>query len=220
LTLVGHPSPLAERADAWLREQRGLRRLGDALALSCQEDLVLMRELPDGSAVAEWLHVCLPSGWDPAEKVGRDFAAIHAPVADKARLLGSADNVMKAMLTKGPYVRFGWGLTTCPSLNAHPTVEAPWDDAWLSDPAVVAARTYVRMERQTTLALPGLGRALFTIRIYLTPLTDRLAAEPELRPRIATLLRSCSPAVLAYKGMTELVPPLLAWLEATGEQRS
>ena len=31
-------------------------------------------------------HYGWPSGWSPADKVGRDFASIHAPVADAAML--------------------------------------------------------------------------------------------------------------------------------------
>ena len=201
----------------YLERQAGLTRLADALALSCQEDLVIMRGFPDGSDVAEWLHVCIPSGWDPTEKVGRSFRAIHVPVADSDRLVASGPNVIKAMIGKGPYVRFGWGLTTNPDLNGHPaTRPAPIALDGLS-PAEVAALTFVRMERQTTLAMPDLDRALFTVRIYLDPLVDRIAAEPSLRPRLASLITSCSPEVLRYKGMADLAAPIVEWLSRTDD---
>lgn len=190
----------------------GTVRLADALGLCCQEDLVVMRGLPEGNDGAEWLHVCIPSGWDPAEKVGTSFQAIHIPVADNARLVASGPNVVKAMIGKGPYVRFGWGLTTNPHLNSHPATRQPAPSLRGLTPSEVAALTYVRMERQTTLAMPDLDRALFTVRIYLDPLVDRLAAEPSLRPRLASLIASCSPEVIAYKGMSDIAAPVLEWL--------
>ena len=206
-------TPLGAEVAAWLDGRTGIDRLADALALSCQEDLVLMCGFPDGSDVAEWLHVCVPSGWDPAEKVGRSFQEIHVPVADNARLVASGPNVVKAMIGKGPYVRFGWGLTTNPDLNGHPARRPASAASPGKTPAEVAALTYLRMERQTTLAMPDLARSLFTVRISLDPLVDRLAAEPALRPRLASLLASCTPDVIAYKGMSDLAAPILAWLE-------
>ena len=68
------------------------------------------------------------------------------------------------------------------------------------------------MERQTTLAMPDLDRALFTVRIYLDPLVDRLAAEPSLRPRLASLIASCGPEVIVYKGMSDIADPVMEWL--------
>ena len=65
----------------------GLNRFGDALALSCQEDIVIMRLLADGRHRAESLHVLLPSTWNPREKYQQSFAMIHEPVADSARLI-------------------------------------------------------------------------------------------------------------------------------------
>ena len=195
-----------------LEGEAGVVRLADALGLCCQEDLVVMRGLPEGGDVAEWLHVCIPSGWDPAEKVGRSFQDIHVPVADSARLVASGPNVVKAMIRKGPYVRFGWGLTTNPHLNSHPATRPEAPDLDGLTPSEIAALTYVRMERQTTLAMPDLDRALFTVRIYLDPLVDRLEADPSLRPRLASLIASCSPEVIAYKGMADLAGPVLEWL--------
>ena len=206
LSLLG--ARVANRLDG----QQGIARLADALALCCQEDLVVMRGFPNGSDVAEWLHVCIPSGWDPAEKVGRSFQDIHGPVADNARLVAAGPNVVKAMIGKGPYVRFGWGLTTNPDLNGHPD-NRPTSPALIGlSPSEVAACTYLRMERQTTLAMPDLARALFSVRIYLDPLTDRLAADPTLRRRLASLIASSAPEVIAYKGMTALAAPITTWL--------
>src|SRR5690606_11741947 len=130
-----------------------------------------------------------PSGWDPVEKLGTGFHAIHEPIADNARLLGSSANVMKALLTKGPYIRHAWSVTLHPGRDSHPDVRRPdlTPEQW-ADPEIVAAHTYLRMERQTTYPMPDLGRGLFTIRIYVDPLVARLEREPSLRSRVAHLL--------------------------------
>ncbi len=199
----------------WVSAQSGLTRLGDLLALAVQEDIVIMRLREDGSHLAESLHVLLPSGWDPAEKVMRGFDTIHEPVADSQRLMNSAANVMKAMTTKGPYVRFGFSISTCPRLDIHPDIVRPWDAAWLDDLDTLASNLTLRVERQTTMPFPDLGRALFSVRIYTMPL-DRVAAErPDLLPRIAAVVRSASPAVLQYKGMAHYSDALATWCEAS-----
>ena len=118
-------------------------------------------------------------------------------------LSASADNVMKAMVTRGPYVRFGLSLTTLSMLDSRPDHDKPWDPLWLDDLDVLASQCTVRIERQTTCPMPDLGRALFTVRIYTTPLTDLAKVRPDLIPRLASILRSASPAILEYKGIAE-----------------
>src|SRR5687768_13211473 len=150
---------IGHRVAKWLAAQSGLERFGDALALACQEDIVIMRLLADGSHFAESLHVLLPSTWNPREKYQQSFGTIHEPVAESGRLIASAHNLMKAIVTKGPYVRFGLSLTTLPTLDSHPDHVKPWDDAWLENLDLLAANMTVRIERQTTHPMPDLGRA-------------------------------------------------------------
>lgn len=206
-TLVGR------RVANWINAQSGLDRFGDALALACQEDLVIMRMLEDGRHRAESLHVLLPSTWSPREKYQQSFATIHEPVADNSRLIASANNVMKAIVNKGPYVRFGLSLTTLPNLDCHPDHEKPWDPAWLDDLEVLASKCTVRIERQTTCPMPDLCRALFTVRIYATPLVELSRTRPDLLPRLSAILRSATPAILAYKGMAEFALPIADWCD-------
>jgi hypothetical protein len=198
---------------AWIEAQSGLHRFGDALALACQEDIVIMRLLPDGRHRAESLHVLLPSAWNPREKYQQSFGTIHEPVAESSRLVASAGNVMKAIVTKGPYIRFGLSLTTLPTLDNHPDLAKPWDPSWLASPDLLASKVAVRMERQTTYPMPDLGRALFTVRIYSTPLVDLAESRPDLVRRLAAILRSASPAILAYKGIAEYALPVAEWCE-------
>ncbi|MGI8477601.1 MAG: heme-dependent oxidative N-demethylase subunit alpha family protein [Thermomicrobiales bacterium] len=216
LVAAHNPSPLGARVHEWLKGRQGVARLLDAVALSCQEDVVVMRG--GARSGAEALHVCFPSGWDPREKLGGTFAAIHAPIADSERLIKASPNVMRAMLSGGPFLRYAWGVTLNPHLDNHPAAPRPvWRPEWDDDPAQVARLAHLRMERQTTAAFPGLDRALFTIRVYVDPFLARLAADPSLRRRLRALMGTTAPAVLEYKGMTRIVPPLLRWLAETAD---
>ncbi len=208
-------TPLGVRIAAWLRRLRGPGRLLDALAMTVQEDIVVMRAHDDGSDTAEALQVSFPSGWDPREKAGRSFSAIHHPIPDSDRLVSSSANVMRAIIAKGPYLRFTFGLSFHPLLDNHPATrpnrKSFRDFASFED---VLQNLCVRMERQTTYGFPDLGRALFSIRIYVNPLLERLAADPSLRPRIANLVRSAIPEVSEYKGYAPYADELLTWLDA------
>jgi Protein of unknown function (DUF3445) len=205
---------LGERVASWLERQRGVTRLFDALALSCQEDIVIMRGTAD-TAFTEALSVSFPSGWDPREKIGQNFARIHEPVADNSRLIRASGNTMKALLTKCPFVRFSWGLTINPSLDNHPSSPKPEPpQAWLENPSELVKHSYLRMERQTTFPMPDLERGLFSIRVYVTPLLERLENDPSLRSRLATFLASVKPEVLEHKEMTSITPGILGWLQS------
>ncbi len=215
LVVRDEPSPLGRRVADWLERQPGIARLVDAVALCCQEDLVIMQGTEPNRDLAESLHVCFPSGWDPREKLAGTFARIHQPVAESEKLVAAAPNVMKALLTKGPYLRFAWGVTLNPALDNHPETSRPaWNPRWDFDLDDLADHLYLRMERQTTFAMPEIERGLFTIRVYVDPLLERLERDPSLADRLHFMISHCSPAVLEYKGMARLAPPLLRWLES------
>jgi dimethylamine monooxygenase subunit A len=207
-----NPTGLGERIASWLEHQTGVARLFDALALSCQEDIVIMRGVAE-TAHAEALSVSFPSGWDPREKLAENFERIHEPIADNAKLLKASGNTMKALLTKGPFVRFSWGLTINPSLDNHPSSPKPEPlQAWLENPSELVKHSYLCMERQTTYPMPDLERGLFSIRIYVTPLLERLERDSSLRLRLAKFVASVKPEVLAYKGQAKITPGILQWL--------
>jgi dimethylamine monooxygenase subunit A len=208
------PTVLGERIASWLERQTGVARLLDALALSCQEDIVIMRGVAE-TAHAEALSVSFPSGWDPREKLAENFERIHEPIADNSKLLKASGNTMKALLTKGPFVRFSWGLTINPSLDNHPQSPKPEPlQAWLENPSELVKHSYLRMERQTTYPMPDLERGLFSIRIYVTPLLERLERDPSLRSRLAKFVASVKPEVLEYKGQANITPGILKWLQS------
>jgi dimethylamine monooxygenase subunit A len=180
-------------------------RLAGLLSLAFAEDFALV----DGrSGHIPWLAVCLPSHWAPEDKVGRHFASVHAPVADNSLLLKAADSLTALVCGPERWERFVWNVTDQPRLHAHPArstgtrwAQTPVDSAWF------------RSERQTFIPLPQHQQAIFTIAVDVQPLADVL----HTRERAQTLhaaVASMSPAVLAYRGLSAVREPLLAWLAA------
>ena len=160
-----------------------------ALAMSLQEDLVLMEQAPDGLARAALFHVSFPSAWNPSAKVGQDLLALHAPVADNDSLQAAAPRLGQALLAKGPFVRWVWTVTEDPRWRAWPPQR----------PGATPSPLYFRLERQTTLPL-GEGYGLFLIRVQVRPLDDVLAVPGRLALLQASL-RSMSDDIVRYKNL-------------------
>ncbi len=154
--------------------------------------------------VALALSVVFPSGWDPADKLGRALWAIHAPVADGVPLRQASAALSRAMVDKGPFERFVWTLGTDPSLARWPqSAQAPPPES----PDL--ADLVFRCERQVTLGVPAFGASLFLIRIHVAPLLE-VCSTRERRARLVAALRSMSDDVVAYKNLQGLRERVLA----------
>lgn len=182
------------------------------LAPSIQEDFVILKQ--DGDALrTEYLSVCFPSRWDPREKLGLDFASIHAPVADNQMLVTAGPNLMTMAFMKQPMLRHVWLIVPAASLDQHPEKNQAWWNEVLADSSPLLPRLFFRIERQTTWPLPYLQRAVFFIRLMMSPLLDVLNTVPERAAELAASLRSMTPAIVAYRGMTDALPRLLTELD-------
>jgi len=198
----------------------------DALALGMQEDFVVLHDEPDASSPVpgsatlhtRFLSVCFPSNWNPAHKLGLDFTAIHAPVADNALLQAGARGIVDIAFRQAPMLRHVWLLTPSADLPQHPdTRRLRWDDALaLADAPGASGRLIdqlcFRVERQTTLPLPVQRRGVFFIRVMVSPLTEVLDVAPGRAAELHAALASMSDAVLAYRGMASVRERLLAEL--------
>jgi hypothetical protein len=179
-------------------------------SLAIEEDLAIV----DGRrASLPWLAVALPSHWDPRQKIGRHFAEVHAPVADNAVLVAAGEHLMKLVTAPQRWERFVWNVTRHPGLDAHPqrTPPAPWPAEL--DEAELGRHTWFRSERQTFIPLPERGQAVFTIRVAVRPLAQAVDT-PARAQRLHDAIASMSPAVLAYRQLTDARPGLLRWLAA------
>jgi len=209
-----HPERLAA-ADA---EARG----SSAPTLFCvarvvQEDLVVLRRLPDGRGRREGVdadggtsaigvHVSLPSGWRPERIHGTSFGFIHGPVPDFAKHPDAERSMVAAMVERGPYVRFVWTVATDDRLDQHP--DGPPRAPWRAD-----GPGFLRVERQLTVPFPAVDASLFLIRVYLYAFPS---LTPDERGVLARAVEAMPDTVARYKGLAEARGAIVAAVRASG----
>lgn len=196
---------VSEAATCLLLERTGVELLVVGWLLACSDDLVVLHRVGQGVLRAELLAVAFPSGWPPRLRWGASLLELHAPIADGERLQRAAPALSEAMLTKGPLRQHVWGLDPDGRLDRDPSDPSATSGPGPADPAA----WWLRVERQTSVPLPRLGRALFTIRPFLVPLP---ALTREQRTTLAAALDSLSVEAAAYKGLAGRVEDLTAWL--------
>ena len=177
--------------------------------LAFEEDFAV---LDGATGTLPWLAVCVPSHWAPEQKLGLDFVALHAPVADNA-LLVTASKQLVALATGGDcWERHVWTLSPSPRYDQHPLrhPRAPWPAP--DDADAFAQGCWLRTERQCFFPVgQGTKQAVFSIRVMLQPLADAVNS-PARAQRLHDSLASMSTAVLDYKGLAAAKEPLLRWL--------
>ncbi|MFW2354424.1 heme-dependent oxidative N-demethylase subunit alpha family protein [Hydrogenophaga sp.] len=192
----------------------------EALVGGMQEDFVVLHDEPAGMRT-RFLAVCFPSNWNPAEKLGLDFSAIHAPVADNGLLQAGAHGIVDMAFRKASMLRHVWLLTPGADLSQHPdTRRTRWEDALRqaahSPSGRLLDQVNFRVERQTTLPLPALKRGVFFIRVMVCGLLDVLAVAPGRAAELREALHSMTDAVVHYRGMLAVRERLLCELDALG----
>jgi len=203
------PALAAIRRQALAQAIAGPLDAGTPLELAFEEDFALL----DGdSGTLPWLCVCTPSHWAPEDKLGHSLAAVHAPVADSARLQASAHALVALATGGGHWEREVWGLSPSPRHDQHPRRHPPTEWPPVHDLQAFAAGCWLRTERQTFFPVGGGTRqAVFTIRVQLHPLVRAVDTRAKAQ-RLHDSLASMSEAVLAYKGLASAHPHLLQWL--------
>lgn len=197
------------------------QRAAALVSLTLREDFALVDA---ASASLPWMAVCLPSHWDPREKVGQDFRTVHAPVADSDNVRAAAAHLLALVCGEQRWERFVWTVTTWPGLDQHPErhVKRPWPEA-ASPPELIDIATF-RTERQGFITLPatpeGKGQAVFTIEVQARPLRQALADEGVDPAALSAALASMTDAVLAYRSLGPARDRLCAGLDAIAQQRS
>jgi len=172
----------------------------DALCSQVQEDLAICQLQNDKDWMAA-IHLCAPNHWAAAEKIGKPFDAVHAPVPGMQKTFVHYFKMLQSIVEEGPFTRFAWGISTDTRLNHHP--EAPEGiemTEWQGRKINESAELFIRTERQNLIGFPGVNAFLFTIRTYFYEV--RLLDNSE-KKQLWSAVRSMSPASLAYKGLTE-----------------
>lgn len=168
--------------------------LFDALCSQIQEDVCVMQ---NDRLVAS--HVCLPSWWSPAEKIGKSMADIHAGVPGMDSTNYQA--IWNACVNKGPFVRYNWGLTDNMTLNQHSDKGIGKD--FDSD------NLYLRVERQVLKGFPVVQSVIFLIRTFVT---DVKTLTKDQRSTMAIAIENMSEEELDYKGVTNKRASIISWL--------
>ncbi|MEO0326386.1 MAG: heme-dependent oxidative N-demethylase subunit alpha family protein [Myxococcota bacterium] len=180
-----HPEILG---DMPLDPEQGLPILADLV----QEDFAVLQAGPNDAGRCVALDVRFPSGWRPERLRDASFEAIHGPVPDFPTSAAAARGMVRAMVDRGPYVRFVWTLTPDDALDQHPDLRdraAGW-----ADPVAPC----FRVERQVTVPLPETRSSVFLIRVYVTPL-EELA--PWQERQLIEALRVLPEEVRRYKSL-------------------
>lgn len=201
-------SLLIQAAGRWCLEDHSRRwQRGSRFGMQVEEDLAVVKDLGDGRNQVVYLHVSFPNGWDPASKIGLDFAQIHAPVAGFEKMARDQHKIVQSMIHRGPFERHAWGVHQNDSLERL----SPCRWQLLKSPADACLRT----ERQTSWGFPELDMALFTI--HTTTLTLNLL-DASSRLALGKALFSMNDDHLRYKGMTRHVRDLVGgWCLDAGD---
>ncbi|WP_313198027.1 DUF3445 domain-containing protein [Rhizobium sp.] len=169
--------------------------------LLVQDDLVIMRKGENGWRIAA-AFLAFPSSWRLSEKFGLSMDDVHAPVPGfegGSRNAGLINRMFDNLSADRIVVRWNW------SVNWSHALYHPYAKSTEEKRGVAADKAFIRVERQTLRKLPVSGDILFTIRIYLDPVSVILAQPnaAELAVSMADQLEAMSDAEIDYKGLTE-----------------
>ena len=193
------------------KQEPGYRNGFDALAMQLQEDLTIIRlEAQTDRLIAA--HLCFPNHWDPRDKIGKNFSAVHQPVPGMKRINPSAGKLFQAALAQGPYIRFAWGIGTDDRLNHHPqpppgVSQQTWQGRRFD---LAQPSAWLRVERQSLTGLADGNTLLFTIRTYHYPVAK---LDTRQRHCLYEAIVSMTGPSLEYKGLRQDRDNLLAWLK-------
>jgi len=195
-----------------LSNERLLSQAG-ALRSDMQDDFVLMTAENEKDLRASLMAVAMPSGWNPAEKLGQRFLQLHQPVAGADMIRQAAPSLCAMMRAPGALRRYVWTLVNSAELSRHP------DDA--SDDSVRSIEdVWFRCERQTSYSLLKGAVVLFLIRVYVVKLTEVLAVDPARAGLLHAALSSMSAPIIAYKSLQQIQPLVLRSLGSLGSSLS
>ncbi|GEO86080.1 MULTISPECIES: heme-dependent oxidative N-demethylase family protein [Alphaproteobacteria] len=205
MSMAGHEVDLADES------RPPLLRAGSLV----QDDLVILRKKADGWTIIA-AHLAFPSSWSLAEKFMKPMAKVHAHVPGfqgGTRNDMMINRVFDNLQPDLPAERFNWSINWRYALY-HPVSVRP-----SSDPASLGIdprAAFVRVERQTLRKLPATGDLVFTIRIYLDPVSvfEQHPDGARMAQGLANQLEAMTEEQIDYKGLAEKRDDLLRCLRA------
>jgi hypothetical protein len=176
-----------------------------------QEDLCLMLPGEEGYILGA-ASLSFPSYWRLHDKLGRAIAPIHEPVPGYAPQLQNPVNVyFDRLRPESPGYRTNWSITDTPELYLGSNHTERIDPAGVTI-ETAGEKLWIRIERQTLRRLPITQAILFTIRIYVYPLS-LLEQYPDAAVGLKTTLDQIPSNMQLYKSLTPIRDPLKRYLE-------
>lgn len=168
-----------------------------AAARRTPDDLCLMEKL-DGQWRLSALSLSAGSFFTAEAVIGRSLCELHGPVTGFAdRFLVRVQRIFEGLRPGLVLERRNWTLLNSPALHT-PTSDPIRAEIGAIGPAAAGQVLHLRVERQTLRRLPRTGGALFTIRVWLAPLSS-LVDEPARLSAFAHAWRTATPELRAYK---------------------
>jgi len=200
--------------------------LSQTLSQTLAEDFVILHDEPGRGFVVRYLSVCFASNWRPAQKLNLGFTQIHAPIPHNDRLLAARPGIEKIAFRQSPMVRYVWLLSPTTDLWQNPddrglnwgqvlerAQENSKDDDPKGDDSIgILSSVCLRVERQTTMPLPAIGRAVFFIRVLVCPLLEVLQMDETRAKVLSEAMATMSPEFAKYRGMEAVRWPIVAAL--------
>jgi dimethylamine monooxygenase subunit A len=186
----------------------------DALALQIQEDLALTTRRADKTDYISLLHLCSPSHWAAEDKIGNSFFETHKNIPGIDKINRVAQNMVEAMINKGPFVRFIWSFVTDTRLNHHTVAPEGVDSIKWKGRSFNKTQEVpfsFRVERQVIYGLPQIESSLFTIRISFIN-GAQIKNNSNWRNQLIAALNSMTPESRVYKGVADCFEDLVSWL--------
>ncbi|MEB3217724.1 MAG: DUF3445 domain-containing protein [Nostocales cyanobacterium 94392] len=192
----------------------------DALATQIQSDIIVISRNKNDENWMSAIHLCYPNHWSAEEKIGKDFATVHLPVAGIEKINQRTKAIVNTMIERKPMVRFAWGLSTDTRLNHHPE---PPDGVTLQEWHgrkfdQTNPKLFIRIERQVIWGLPEYDAAIFTIRTYFRDCRV-IKKDAILNDKLYKAIESMTPESLIYKGLAESKQDILTWLKEESKVR-
>jgi hypothetical protein len=168
-----------------------------AAARAVADDLCLM-ERRGGDWRLTALSLSAGTFFSASDVIGKSLAELHVPVTGfNERLLARVRRIFDGLREGLLLERRNWSVVSSPELfipDPRPMRAA----IPAIDRARAAEALHVRVERQTLRRLPRTGAVVFTIRVWLDPLST-VAADPARLALFARAWRGADPAFRAYK---------------------
>jgi hypothetical protein len=168
-----------------------------AAARAVADDLCLM-EARDGAWRLTALSLCAGSFFTADQVIGKSLRDLHDPVTGfNDALLPRVTRIFEGLRDELVLERRNWSVVSSPELFMPDP--APMRAAIPHiDPARAAEALQVRVERQTLRRLPQTRGVVFTIRVWIDPLSA-IAADPQRLALFARAWETATPAFRAYK---------------------